>query len=710
MPALSGDIQLAVSGPVTVTRDALGVAHIQGTTVEDVLFAQGYVTAQDRLWQMDAIRRLGSGELAEVAGAAALELDRDSRRLRMRRAAEDHARTMPAADRAHLAAFARGVNAYIDANRSKLPIEFRLLGYQPRPWVVADSIVIAMHMYRSLTTTWKDEIAKRQMSMAGDPARVAQLYPIRTGGEFQPGSNAWVLSGARTATGKPILANDPHLEFSFPATWYQVRLEGGGLNVTGVSLPGVPGVVIGHNQRIAWGMTNLGYDVQDLYIESLDLNTGRYQFRNTIEQARVETETIAVKGARPVVMQQYITRHGPAIANEDGMRWFALRWTATEPGTFQFPIIEVNRAVNWTEFRAAVKRFPGPGQNFVFADVDGNIGYQASGLLPVRKNYDGDLPTDGAKGETEWDGFIPFENLPSSYNPASGMIVTANQNPWPENPGFRLNGEFAPPYRAVQIRALLERKKGWKPGDMLAVQADVYSPFLHHLASHFVRAWEIAKKPSSSEIALLKSWNGQMDKDSAAAFLMALAYEQLKRGIAESAAPGKSAQYEAHIAAGAIERLVVSRPAGWFPSWDAQLAQVLNDAIEEARRIQGQDSSKWRYGLYWEFNMPHGVLGRIPFLDKVPFLGGRFNLGPVPMSGSSTTVKQTTRRMGPSMRFIADLSNWDNSLNNITVGQSGHAMSSHFRDQWQPYLNATSFPMQFRTITPADTLRIAPLK
>lgn len=700
MPQVSGTLTAGVAASVTVARDALGVPHINASSIEDALFAQGYVTAQDRLWQMDAIRRLASGELAEIVGAAAVESDKEARRLRLRRAAEDHVKTMPAADRVWLAAYARGVNEYIDSHRANLPPEFRLLRYQPRPWSMADSIVVALHMYRTLTSSWKDELEKSQMLDGGDASKVAALFPIRTGREIIPGSNAWAVAGSRSETGKPILANDPHLEFSFPSTWYQVHLQGGPMDVIGVSLPGVPTVIVGHNQRIAWGVTNLGFDVQDLYIEKLDVSSGRYLFRGAIEQAKPEVEQIAVKDAPAQTMQTWITRHGAASINDRG-RMLALRWTATEQG-FQFPFVEINTAKNWTEFRTALKRFPGPGQNFVYADIDGNIGYQATGKLPIRTNYSGDLPVDGSSGEFEWQGYIPFEELPTAYNPPSGMVVTANQNPWPISNSARVNGQFAPPYRSAQIDARLRSKAKWKPEEMLSIQTDVYSGFLKFVAEATIQAAEKKNSAQESALKILKEWNGQMNKDLSAPFIATLTYQHIRLALAEKASPRKGVIYDYEMAPSVVEKLLRDRPKDWFDSWNAVISQSFTDAIEEGQRIQGSDPTKWQWGQYLQVNLQHPVLSRLPWAGKY------FQLPATAMNGSSTTVKQTSRRLGPSMRFIADLSNWDGSFNNLTIGQSDHYFSGHFKDQWLAYLNGTSFPMQFGKVIAKDTLTIEP--
>jgi penicillin amidase len=706
LPQTSGQIYAPVSAQASIARDRLGVPHISAGQWEDAIFLQGYATAQDRLWQMDVLRRLAAGELSETFGPSTLELDREARRMRMGRIAEDHARTLPPTDRAVFAAYARGVNYFIETHRKALPLEFTLLGYDPRPWSIADSLLCGLEMYRSLTSTWREELRKATMLASGDPVKVALLYPARAGTEFQPGSNAWVVSGKLTSSGKPILANDPHLEWSIPATWYQVHLKAPGLDVTGVSLPGVPGVIIGHNQRIAWGVTNLGFNVQDLYIEKIDPQTGRYLFRGQVEQARSESEWIRVKGARPLEFRQWVTRHGPVAFSENG-HYFALRWAAAEPNGFAFPFLDLNRASNWKEFTAALARYPGPGQNFVYADVDGNIGYQAAGMLPIRRNYDGDVPVDGASGDFEWDGYIPFGQLPAFYNPPRGWIVTANQNPFPENFPFRVSGDFGTPYRSREIRDRLLARAGWKPEDMLGVQKDVYSGFSSFLAAQIVAAYD-RKKPAKQElsagVALLRAWNGQMEKQTPAPLLITLAYNQLRNAAVRAAWPGAKVTdiYQPFMAPVAIQRILESGGRGFFPDQDDALLAALNAAIDEGRRTQGGDVARWDYGRYNLLTIKH------PVGSRLPVFGSYFNIGPVEMSGSSTTIKQTSVLLGPSMRFVADPANWDGSFNNIDIGQSGQILSRHYKDQWNAYYVGRSFPMQFEKVDMKDILVVLP--
>ena len=696
LPKTSGTLEAPVSAPATITRDEIGVPHIRAATLEDALFLQGYVTAQDRLWQMDASRRYASGQLSEIIGPATLETDRESRRLRIRRAAEEHARSLPPDDYRAVAAYARGVNRFIETHLKNLPVEFTILGYHPRPWTVADSMAIGMQMHRDLTTSWKEDLNRAAMyASGGDPKLLSQLFPPRTGMEIQPGSNAWAISGKHTASGKPILANDPHLEWGVPSTWYMVHLEAPGFHVTGASLPGIPAIIIGHNERIAWGVTNLHFDVQDFYVERMEPQTGQYAFAGKVELARTETELIPVKGARPVEFTNRVTRHGPLWSTGGGGA-LALRWTAAESGMFEFPFIEIGRARNWNEFRGGLRRFHGPAQNFVYADVDGNIGYQATGALPIRRKFNGAVPVDGSSGQFEWEGYVPFDDLPSVYNPPEGRIVTANQNPFPPDWNYQVAGEFDPGYRARQIHSLLSARQGWKPEDMLAVQKDVYSAFLHFIAREAAKAKGV--DPVAAKI--LREWNGQADKELAAPMIAQLTYRHLRQAIAKRAA-GKAVTWEGGTGAAVVERLVRERPKEWFGDWDAVIAAAVRDAIEEGRTTQGRNPEVWKSGAYISLELKH------PIVSQIPWIGKWFTIGPELMSGSTTSVKQTSRRLGPSMRFVADLSDWDKSLNNVTLGQSGHVLSSHFKDQWKRYWVGGSFPMRWKN-PQGDVLNVRP--
>lgn len=713
LPKTSGTIATLVSQPVEVERDSLGVPHIRARTIDDAWFVEGYTTAEDRMFQMDGLRRLAAGDLSEIVGPSALESDREARRLRIRRIAEQIYTEMSEADKSDMAAYARGVNAYIESHRGRYGVEFTLIGYDPRPWSVVDSILCGLQMFRTLTSNWKTEIVKQQMLKDGEPDKVNYLFPNRAGFEFMPGgeghpgSNAWAVSGAHSATGKPLLSSDMHLEFTLPGIWHMEHLMAPGMDVAGVALPGMPGIVSGHNDRIAWGETNLEFNVQDLYTEKIDLRTGQYLYQGKVERARSEREIVSVRGRGNEEMTIWVTRHGPVFEAGDG-QVNALRWVAAEPGVFRDVFLQIDRARNWDDFKRALADYGGPAQNFVYADVDGNIGYHAGGKLPIRRNYPGDVPVDGSSGDYEWDGFIPFDELPQSFNPPEGFIVTANQNPFPPNYPYRVSGRFASPFRSRQILDML-RSGGNKlnPADGLRIQKDVYSAFDRFLAQQIVAAYadrKGANKNLDAAAALLAAWNGQMDRDRPEPLIATLTYQYLKKAIGRRASPENGELWDVPMAPAVVENILRDRPAGWFGDYKELLLRCFADAMEEAGRMQGADPKRWKWGKYMFLAVNN------PVVTRVPLVGKYFNIGPAPLSGGATTVKQTTLKLGPSERMDASPGNWDASLLNLPFGESGHIASSHYRDQWDAYYNGTSFPMQYGKIEARSTVTFIPRK
>ena len=721
LPKISGEIVAPVSAAATVRRDARGIPHIEAASWQDAIFLQGYVTAQDRLWQMDTLRRFGGGTLSEVFGPGPLAADRLSRSMRMQAIAEADVAHLAEDERAVLAEYARGINFFIDTHHGNYSLEFSLPGhsYAPRPWTLADSVLVSLVMFRDLTNSMDLEFAKGTMfALHADPAKMNILFPAMQGQYVRPGSNAWAVSGAHTADGKPMLANDPHLAYGIPGTWHLVHLKAPGLNVSGAALPGIPCVISGHNEQIAWGVTNLQTDVLDIYGERLDEKTGRYLFEGKLEQAQLDRQVIRVRDAKPVTLEVWVTRHGPVVLHE-GQQSFSMRWSAAEG--FGFPLLKLDRAHDWNEFRTALSDFWGPAQNFVYADRSGNIGYQAAGRVPIRPNFDGGVPVDGTSGRFEWDGYIPYEQMPNIYNPASGIVATANQNTFPPDFPYRVSGSFADKYRIEQIRALLSAKRKLTVDDMLAVQKDVYAAYDKFLAEQIVQLHPSKEEADRAAVDILRRWSGQMDKDQAAPFITELLNNELSTnlprlllltaGAPKPAMPTKPLKDTRvvglslpHPRQQVIESLLRNRPAGWVPNddWNAYLLAAFHAALEQGRKLQGSPISKWRWGhaLHWKFEHPVGK--QIPLADYF------FNLGPVEMSGSGTTVKQTTLSLGPSERMVVDFGDLDRSVQNLVVGESGAVASSHYKDEWPAYYVGTSFPMEFEHIDAKDTLRVRP--
>lgn len=691
LPQTSGELAAPVSAQVTIVRDSRGVPHIRAASEADLFFAQGFVTAQDRLFQLDFTRRRAAGELAEVAGQVALESDLESRRMRMRRIAEVYAARLTAADRAALAAYARGVNHFLETHANRLPAEFAGLQYDPAPWSVRDSVLVALEMFRSMTQGYQLELARWDMVTGGaDPAKVALLFPARTGLEPALGSNAWVVSGRHTKSGKPLLASDPHLRLTLPNIWHQVYLEAPGIKVAGVALPGLPGVGIGHNERIAWGITNLGFDVQDLYA-----------FPANIGANAQDREIVRVRGvAAPIHLNVPLTPRGPVFQVEKKTA-FALRWVAAELPEFPYPIVQLNKAGNWEQFRDALRRLPGPGFNFVYADVDGNIGYQVAGWLPVRSTTDGTTPIDALRaGNTGWNGIVPFDDLPSLYNPPSGRIVTANQNPFPAGYQYPVNGNFASHFRAAQIQARLSSRPQWDVAGFQILQSDVYSAFDHHLAGRLARAAR-GRADLAAAARLLEAWNGQMEANRPEPLITQLAFLEFRKMLAEAAAPGKTARYRGHMTIGVVDYFVRNEPSGWFADYDKALAEALKRALAAGGKRFGTDIAKWRYGRYNFVSLKHPAAG------ELPLVGGFFRIDAA-LPGGLATVNQNIEGVGPSMRMVADLADWDRSSLVLPTGQSGLLLSSHFKDQWTAYAAGRSFPLSFNRLPGGETLALVP--
>jgi penicillin amidase len=397
----------------------------------------------------------------------------------------------------------------------------------------------------------------------------------------------------------------------------------------------------------------------------------------------------------------WVTRHGPVVRFQNG-KSYAMHWSAAEG--FGFPFFKLNRATNWKEFRAALSVFWGPAQNFVYADAAGNIGYQAAGRIPVRRDFDGDIPLDGASGKFEWDGFIPFEQLPSIFNPASGIIATANQNPFPADYPYRISGSFADKYRVRQIRALLSAKNKLTVTDLLAVQKDVYSAYDYFLAQQTISAFKKyggKDKLAAPAIDVLRRWNGQMDKDEAAPAITQLLSAAVEEGLLKQF---KDPPVKLRIRPQVIEALLRQRPTGWVPKddWDAALLEDLSTALRRGRRRQGTPVSRWRWGRLLQWSFAHPVGKQLPLVDRF------FDIGPVEMSGSGTTVKQTTAMLGPSERMDVDFGDLDQSVQNLIVGESGFVASGHYKDQWPAYYSGRSFPMEFEHVDAKDVLRVRP--
>jgi penicillin amidase len=755
LPQLDG--RLPVSGltsMVTVTRDGHGVPTIEAAGLEDLFFAQGYVTAQDRLWQMDVMRRFGGGELSEILGEDLLKVDREQKVLGLRAAATKALQTASRRDRSFFEAYARGVNAYISSRVHNLPIEFRILGYAPTQWKPEDSLVIANEMVKDLNYHYfYDALAREKILAKLGPDLTADLYVNRSWHDRPPtvmredlnppenagdsddedneespdnsvtqkvpaslenaateglpvnGSNDWVVSGTHTVTGKPLLSNDMHLGHQMPNLWYEAHLHAGNLDVAGVTLPGMPYVIVGHNQRIAWGFTNVGPTVTDVYIENFN-GQGAYQTPGGWAQPEHRTEVIHVKGKPDVNVDVRITRHGPIVTEivSGETRPLALRWTLYD--SLHIPFLDVNEAQNWQDFRRAFSQLDAPGQNVVFADVDGNIGYQTTGKVPIRAAGDGSLPVSGADNAHEWTSYIPFEKLPSIYNPPSGIIGTANGRITPDNYPNSVSMEWEAPWRTERIYRVLESGRQLSMADMLALQNDVHSEAEQFAAERFVYAVDHATKPSArakQAADLMRSWDGRMLASSAAPTIAENSILELRRLLLEpklGSAPADSKQadtvlnwktYSWEMRSVWLENILLHRPKRWLPEAFPNYDELLTAAVDAA--VNGptvpKDLASWRWGAFNAIEIQHPILGKIPVIKRWSGPGVQ------EQSGSGYTVKAVTRHHGPSERFTANLADLDQSTLNTVTGQGGNFLSPYYMDQWKAWYEGTTFTLPF---------------
>ncbi len=760
LPQLDGQLQVAgVSMPVKVTRDSHGVPTIDAASLEDLFFAQGFVTAQDRLWQMDVMRRFGGGELSEILGEDTVKVDREQRILGLRAAAKKSVAMSSARDRGFFEAYARGVNAYIATQGKHLPIEFRILGYTPRPWMPEDSVVIANTMVKDLNYHYFYDALDREKILAKlGPELTADLYVNRSWHDRPPtvmredvtepdkapadsgdeeddssdnsvtqrlppaavqefrsvnGSNNWVVSGAHTVTGKPLLSNDMHLGHQMPNLWYEVHLHSGTLDVAGVTLPGMPYVVVGHNQRIAWGFTNVGPTVTDVYIENFNPQ-GAYQTPGGWVQPEHRAETIHVKGKPDVTVDVKVTRHGPIISElvPGEARNLALRWTLYDG--LRIPFFDVNAAQNWDEFTKAFSQLDAPGQNVVYADVEGNIGYHTTGKVPIRAAGDGSLPVSGADNAHEWTSFIPFEKLPSVYNPPSGIIATANGRSTPDSYPNSVSMEWEAPWRTARIYHVLESGRKFSAADMLALQTDIHSEADLFVAERLVYAVDHASKPSArvkQAADIMRAWDGRMLATSAAPTITTASVRELQRLLLESklgSAPVSSASpaspvsndgslnwktYSWEMRSVWLENILLHRPKRWLPdkyqNYDELLAASVDAAVSEPQAPK--DLASWKWGAANATEIQHPILGKIPLISQWSGPGVK------EQSGSGYTVKAVSRHHGPSERFTANMADLDESTLNTVTGQGGNFLSPYYMDQWKAWYEGTTFNLPFST-------------
>ncbi|MBA3947677.1 MAG: penicillin acylase family protein [Herpetosiphonaceae bacterium] len=763
LPQTDGTITVqGLQAPVEIVRDVDAVPHIRAGNEADALFGLGYVHAQDRLWQMEFQRRVGYGRLSEVLGAATLDTDKFLRTLGTGRAAESAwSHTAPAA-RTSIEAYVSGVNAFISTHHGRaLPIEFTILGFAPQPWQPQDILVWGKMMSWNLGANWETELLRTELIAKVGADRTAQLLPVYTAdgpvilphgvagvplrtaiaeaprtvapvateqldqllaindtlidnvglGGSGIGSNNWVIAGSHTTTGKPLLANDPHLGTQAPSIWYLAHITGGAMDAIGATLPGVPGIIIGHNQHIAWGVTNTGPDVQDLYREHIN-DRNQVEHNGTMEPLQLIQDTIKVKGQPAVPITIRISRHGPIISDATTTTGvaepLAFRWTALDPEDHTISAyLGIDTASNWQQFTTALQSYLAPMQNFVYADVDGNIGYYAPGALPIRKSGDGTLPAAGWTDAFDWTGYVPFAQLPHSYNPPEGFIATANNKVVPDSYPYLITTGYSAPYRAMRIIELIQSKPKLSPDDVAAMQADVLSAYDRMVLPLLLQAKPVDER-SRTALALLHNWDGTVRGDSAAAAIFVAWNQQIAPHIfADELGPSLWKEYR-----GRNEEVAMRLPQilqGTGGNWcddvttpqvedcPTTLGRALADGLAQMTTAQAtSDLKSWRWDRVHLVRFPHNPFDNVaalrPFFSRSIANGGDDFTIDVGTHRRSAPYKQY---ISPSYRQILDLGNLPASRFIQTLGQSGSPLSSDYANFMQRWQQVQYLPMRY---------------
>jgi penicillin G amidase len=754
LPQEDGRLVLtSLGGEVRISRDEHGIPTIAASSERDAAFALGFAHAQDRLFQMDTMRRFGAGRLSEWFGPATLRADRFSRTLGLYRAAERQYALLAPELRAALDAYAAGINAYLKQHEGALPPEYQLLRVTPEPWRPADTLVWGKLMDLQLAANFRNELLHARLAQHLTPEQLDILYPshdhdgaVTLGGgsaalqslpldaiyaslppQVGPtfASNNWVVDGQHTVSGKPLLANDPHLGFSSPSVWYMARIATPDGAREGVTAPGGgPFIVIGHNARIAWGFTTTASDVEDLFIERVDpADATRYLTPEGSEPFTTRQEEIRVKGADTETLTVRSTRHGPVISDLGGgyaqpaasgtVLALAATWLAEDDRTPN-ALWGMNHAGNWQAFRDALKDFVAPQQNMVYADVDGHIAFIAPARVPIRAKGDGWMPAPGWSGDYEWTGFIPFDDLPQALDPPSGRFVSANNKIVPDSYPYFLGRGWDLPNRAQRINELLDATPKQSPEASAAIQADTLSPMARDLLPLMLTA-PPSSKEAGEALDRLKSWDRRMERDQTAPLIFVAWLRAFNRTVLASKLGSAFDDYWGLHPD--VVRLILTEHPEWCgeaaaetPSSCApQLAASLDAALDELRQHYGDDMNSWQWGR------AHVAQFTNQFWAKVPMVGGLIALG-IPADGGYDTINRGAGPVGDTddpyadthgstLRMIVDLSDIAGSRFMITPGQSGNPFSPHYGDLMQPWRDVTYLTLGKAA---AHTLVLAP--
>jgi penicillin amidase len=726
LPQTSGNLSLpGLERPVRVMRDAHGIPTIQASSRHDLYMALGFVHAQDRLFQMDLQRRAGAGRLAEVVGNPALATDRFMRTLGLYRHAAASVNAASPEFRAVLEAYSTGVNAFLHSGKT-LPIEFTVLNYRPDDWSPADSLVLGKLLALQHSGNYRRELLYARLAHMLQADEIGKLFPdyphdapvtlthladltdapsldhlmaaVPNDHSPQRASNNWVVDGAHSVTGKPLLANDPHLDFAAPLIWYLARLEAPDLHVTGAMIAGAPVVVLGHNDSVAWGFTTTGADVEDVFIETVDpTDPQRYATPQGMGAFDVHDERFLVKGNAPVTMSVRETRHGPVISDiaadmppAPANSVMALQTSfLTDDDQSVEAIWRLGLARDWTSWRDALRLFTAPAQNMAYADRDGNIGFMVPSRIPIRKAGDGRMPVEGASGEHDWSGFIPFEQLPQAYNPPAGHLASANNKIVSDDYPFLITHDWDAPYRIERIEAALAATSQQSMASSTLLQGDIVSLAAKELLPSMLTAEPVEPRERAA-IALLRQWDDRMEVDRPEPLIFSAWVRAINRRLFVPRLGNIYGRYwlPSVRATGNILR----NDGGWCGKDGCQrlTADALKDALDDLSNRYGGTMEKWRWGDAHRVGLSHPIFSHIPVLrnlfDRRPSAAGAadtVNAGAFDANQEETPFADLH---GPGLRAIYDLADPDNSMFQLALGQSAHPLSPHYDDMEELWL------------------------
>ncbi len=761
LPVYEGELNApSLKSEVKIYFDSLAIPYVFAENDEDVSFTLGYLHARERMFSMDIIRRAGEGRLSEIFGVETLPFDKMFRTVGLSRTAEMIKTKMNPEGLKLLEAYSRGVNYYLNEKKNKYPVEFDILGYQPEEWKAEHSIIVIRMMAWELNLGWWTDLAFTELVQKLGAEKVKEILPdypenaptiippeikkfaqintnfIETDKAFRKfigmsgthlGSNNWVVNSQMSASGKPIIANDPHLAYRAPGIWYAAVIKSPTWNAAGVTLPGVPGIVIGKNDNISWTLTNIMTDETDFYFETLDSSRTRYLLDGSWKDLQIIEDTIFTRDGIKEPIEIKSTHRGPIISNIHPYNFvynndesiyppISMRWFGNEFSDEMDAFLKINKAKNWREFKSAVEKFNIPGQNFVYADKDGNIGYVFGGALPIRQNSTTTFVFDGSTTKNDWKGFLPRNELPYLFNPTQNYIATAN-NKVIKDFKYHITNLWEPSSRIERITELLQSKTKHSVEGYMKYQSDVKSPYAKQIVPYILSAFknvEIKDENLKESLKLLREWSSfdyEMNKYLQTPSIFLTFFDKLMKNIyMDEMGEDLFNQYVflANVPYRNILELLLNPFSDWYndiknnerKTRDDVIRQSLTDALDELERKLGKDVKDWQWGKLHTVTFKHAFTGVSWIIDEV------VNIGPYEISGDGTTIYNTEYafsesiekyplfrhdpfdcELGPSMRFIYDFAKPDEFYLILTTGQSGNIFSDHYKDQTELFLS-----------------------